>query len=487
MKSVSESSNVCATPFITKVLLPDKYIEPNTEHRNGKTNFSYCGQLLMIRFVRRLWLTFRERMFSGFAWSVLSAVALQGSVLVSTIIVARLLGLQSFGAYAVLVSTVMTVVTIAQSCSGLVATKYVAEFLSTDPGRVGRVLAMCRVFTLATGAMAALLMSAAADLIASDVLGKPDLAFYVHLIACATLFQVSVVYQYGALQGFGAFREMARAGAIAGVGHIALTAGGAWLGELAGATIGFVLAAAVRMAVFRYTLRGICRTHGIAERPPFDRREFGLIWRFGLPAGLAGLVTTLCLWLVIALVARLPDGLALVAVLAVAHQVRLTVLQLPNMLNAVSFSLLSRLKGQNENANFGSVFWSGVGVSQCFSACVVAVLVLAAEPVLALYGTGFESGRWVLVLLLFSALPEILATSFYQLVQSAGRMWHSLFLIMIPRDLLYLALAAVFLPKYGLVAAAAAYFSAHVVGLVLTLVLALRFAPAAVWARAGRT
>ncbi len=69
----------------------------------------------------------------------------EGSVLVSTIIVARLLGLQSFGAYAVLVAMVMTIATIAQSGTGLVATKYVAEFLATDPARVGRLLTMCRV------------------------------------------------------------------------------------------------------------------------------------------------------------------------------------------------------------------------------------------------------------------------------------------------------------------------------------------------------
>ena len=446
-----------------------------------------AGRPVVTRHAARVLRTFRERLLSGFSWNVLSAVALQGSVLVSTIIVARLLGLQSFGAYAVLVAMVMMIATVAQSGTGLVATKYVAEFLATDPARVGRLLTMCRVLTLATGTLAAVLVIAAADLIGGSVLGRPELVPQVRLIALATLFQVSVAYQFGALQGFGAFRELSRAGVLAGIGHIAFTAVGAWAGDISGATIGFVLASAFRMGVFAWTLKGVCRSHGVADRALVAREEFRLVWRFGLPAGLAGFVTMPCLWFVTVLVARLPDGLALVAMFSVAHQVRLAVLQLPSLLNAVSFSLLSRLKGQNASADFRSVFWSGVGVSMGFAACVVAVLILAAEPVLGLYGRGFEGGRRVLVLLLVSALPEILATSFYQLIQSAGRMWHSLFLIAIPRDLLYLALAAVFLPTHGVAAAASAYLAAHLVGLVATLVLARRFAPASVWARAGRT
>ncbi len=440
----------------------------------------------MTSLTARVLTTFRERLLAGFSWNVLSAVALQGSVLVSTIIVARLLGLQSFGVYSVLVATVMTIATVAQSGTGLVATKYVAEFLATDIARVGRLLTMCRVLTLATGTLAAVLVIAAADFIGDDLLGRPGLVLQVRLIALATLFQVSVAYQFGALQGFGAFRELSRAGVIAGTGHIAFTALGAWIGDISGAAIGFVVASGFRMAVFSWVLRGVCRRHGVVERAPAGREEFRLVWRFGLPAGLAGFVTMPCLWLVTVLVARLPDGLTLVAMFSVAHQVRQAVLQLPSLLNAVSFSLLSRLKGQNASVDFRNVFWSGVGISLSFATCVVVALILAAEPVLGLYGRGFEGGRWVLVLLLLSALPEILATSFYQLIQSAGRMWHSLFLIAVPRDVLYLALAAVYLPTHGVAAAAMAYLAAHVVGLVATVVLARLFAPASLWVGTSR-
>lgn len=429
--------------------------------------------------------TFRERLLAGLSWNVLSAVTLQGSVLLSSIIVARVLGLTSFGAYSILVSTVMTVAAIAQGGSGLVATKYVAEFLASEPDRVGRVLNMCRVFAMVTGACTAALVFAAAGVISGDLLGRPELEVLVRLVAAAVFFQVSVSYQFGALQGFGAFRELGRAGVVTGLGHIAFTTIGAWFGQLPGALLGFVLASGFRSAVFAYLLKTVRHSHGVPETSVFDRTDFRRLWRFALPAGLAGFVTMPCLWLVTVLVARLPDGLGLVALLSVAHQVRLAVLQLPSLLNAVSFSVLSRLKGLDETRRFRSVFWSNLAVNLVFSTLVVAPLIFAAESVMRIYGRDFAGGQWVLVLLLVSVLPEMLAMTFYQLIQSAGRMWHSLFLIAIPRDLIYLSLAAFFLATYGLTAAAAAYLTAHVVGLATTLGVAHRFTPGVLWRQRG--
>jgi hypothetical protein len=59
----------------------------------------------------------------------------------------------------------------------------------------------------------------------------------------------------------------------------------------------------------------------------------------------------------------------------------------------------------------------------------------------------------------------------YQLVQSHGRMWASLLKIALPRDASYLILALYFLPAYGLLAAASAYFAAQLIGMFSTFLL----------------
>lgn len=402
---------------------------------------------------------------------------MQGSVLVSTIIVARLLGLQSFGAYSVLVSTVMMIAAVAQGGSGLVATKYVAEYLASDPERVGRVLGLCRVFTMAMGACTAALVFAAAGLLSVDVLGKPELEPLVRLVAVATFFQVSVSYQFGALQGFGTFKELSRAGMLAGLGHIALTAVGAWLGQIPGALLGFVLASALRTVVCGYILSRVCLAHGVVEKIEFDGDEMRRMWRFALPAGLAGIVTITCLWLVTVLLARLPNGLDMVAMFSVANQVRLTALQIPSLVNGVSFSVLSRLKGQDEQIGFRKVFRSTLAVNSGVSILLVIIIIIAANKILSLYGTEFVHGRSALIILLISVIPEMLAVTFYQLIQSAGLMWHSLFLVILPRDIFYLAIVAFLLPTYDIVGAAIAYLIAWLIALIFILVLIRQVLP----------
>lgn len=431
--------------------------------------------------VTRAAVIFRERLLVGLSWNILSAVATQGSVLISAIIVARILGLQSFGGYALLVSTVMTVAAVAQVGNGLAATKFVGEALSLDSARVARILALCRAVALVTGGVATLAVIGAADLLCGRVLGRPEMSPSMRLIAVATLFQILSIYQVGALQGFGAFKEMSRSGAVAGVAHVACTGIGAWTGELPGAVIGYVVASLVRAAAMGHALRTVRAENRIPATATPDPLDTRLIWRFAVPAGLAGLVTMPCLWAVSVLVARLPNGLELVAVFTVGHQLRLAVLQMPSLLNGVSFSVMSRMKGADDRQGFRGVFWSNLAANAVVASVVVALSVVLVDPLLRLYGPDFLFGRQLLILLLLSVLPEMLAMSFYQLIQSEGRMWQSLFAIALPRDLLYLALASALLPAFGITGAAGAYLLAHTVGACLTVGIARHKAPASLW------
>jgi O-antigen/teichoic acid export membrane protein len=421
---------------------------------------------------RRVLQTFRERLLSGFSWSVMSAISLQGSVLLTSIVVARLLGLEDFGAYALLVGTAMTVAGVAQGGTGLIATKFVGELLGSDPTRIGRVLRMCALITSLTGVIAAGLLFLLASTVSGTLLSNPQVEPLVRWVALAIVFQVAVAYQYGALQGFGAFRLISRMGVAAGLLHLGVCAFGAWTGGLMGALIGFVVASACRWFLFSAALRRECRERSITVARHITRDDWALVWKFALPASLAGLITLPCLWTVTALVARQPDGLAWVALFSVTHQIRLAVLQLPTLLNAVSFSVLSRLKGLGEQAAFRQVFWSNLSVGLAFVSAVVGVLSLLAGEVLSLYGGGFADGQRLLIILLLSTILELLGSTVYQVVQSKGRMWRSLLLVALPRDLIYVALAVMLIASQGLQGAGLAYLVAQALGAVLTIALA---------------
>ena len=224
------------------------------------------------------------------------------------------------------------------------------------------------------GAVAGILLFVLAEVFANDAFARPELVQPLRLITLATFFLVFASYQVGALQGFGAFREMSLAGVMAGILHIALTSLGAFFGEGTGAFLGFVAASALRTLLLGRALREVRRAHGVPDSVVADLSDFRPFWRFAVPAGLAGIVTMPCLWLVTVLVSACRTACA-VAMFSVAHQLRLAVLQLPSLLNAVSFSVMSRLKGQNKVGGFNTIFWSNVAINAGFSTLAIAVLI----------------------------------------------------------------------------------------------------------------
>lgn len=424
----------------------------------------------MARLVR----TARQRLVSALSWNALSALALQGSVLISMIAIARILGAREFGAYAVLLATATTLTGIAQGGTGVTATKFVAEWLHQDRERIARMLRACRIVTATAGIVAALALLSAADFIADVVLGQPQLAAGLAWIAVAIVFQVVVAFQHGALIGLGAFATLGRTSLITGGLYCALSIGGAYVGGLEGATIGYALASFARAAVFSVSLRLALRARSIPVARHIGAQEWRALYSFALPATLAGYVTMPCLWGVTALVARQPDGLQMAALLAVAHQLRMAVLQVPALLNAVTFSALGRLKGQGDRAGQRDVLWSALGLGLVMAGGLSVAAALGSEALLSLYGAEFVAGQIVLLLLLASVLPEFVAGLASQLVQVAGRMWTSLWVVVCPRDLSYLLLAAVLLASHGVAAAAAAYLVAQFLGMALAIALAAR-------------
>lgn len=416
---------------------------------------------------------FRARLAAGFLWNLTSTFAYQGSVLVTGLILARVLGLNNFGVYALATTTVMTVVGIAQGGVGIIGTKFVGEWLHAERDRIGRVLHMCSIFTLMTGAAATALLGLSAHWVAERLLDNPGVATALKWVTVGALFNVQTVYLQGALQGFGAFRAISKAGTWVGLFHVVVSVAGALLWALDGAVIAFTCSSVVRWWLFRKALEVCCREHDISTSRVTRPEDWALIWRFALPAGLASLVTLPCIWGVTALVARQSGGMAWVGLFAVAHQLRQLVMQIPIMLNTVASSVLSRLKGRNEGGEYWKIFRANLIFGVSFSTCMVLLLASVAIHVLELYGPGFQDGKGLLLVLLLSVIPEVIGVTAYQLVQSSGRMWRSLLFIVAPRDLLYLSLAAWSLPIWGLVGTGWAYLIAYTLGCVATLAVGL--------------
>jgi O-antigen/teichoic acid export membrane protein len=415
--------------------------------------------------------TFSDRLLSGFSWNLLSTIALQGSTLLSSIIVARILGITSFGTYATLITTIMTIATIAQGCNGLAATKYVAENLVLAPERVAIFTRILSIFSIFSGLCSSGIIFILAHPLGEMLLGNSELELQIRLVAFAVFFQIYFSYQMGTLQGFGAFKELGLGSLWCGLVQILFSVSGALLNQIDGSLVGFALACGIRCGILYYIIGRVRSIHHVPNQVIIKFDDFKVLWQFAFPASLAGFFTMPCIWLVTVMVARQSDGSNMVAVFFAANQIRLSVLRIPMLLNSVSFRVLSDLKGLKDHVSFHDVFRSNIAFNLVFSIIFVGILIVLAHPLLGLYGQEFQKGYWVLIVLIFSVLIETMAVTLYQLMSSAGRMWQSLVFVVIPRDLVYLGLTALLLPSLGVLGASLAYVAAWLLALIVIILL----------------
>src|SRR3954447_24163160 len=125
----------------------------------------------------------RARLAGGAFWSVMGAVATQGSSTLAAIMTARFLGDVGFGELGMVRNTLTMFAAFAGLGLGLTANKYLAETRTTDPARAGRILGLSYVMACGSGLLMALLAFAFAEPLAARTMANEGLARYLRLSA----------------------------------------------------------------------------------------------------------------------------------------------------------------------------------------------------------------------------------------------------------------------------------------------------------------
>jgi Na+-driven multidrug efflux pump len=278
-----------------------------------------------------------------------------------------------------------------------------------------------------------------------------------------------MVFFGGLLQGVAGFRMLAISSLASGLLFVGVVAAGAWLGGLTGAVAGFVAGSTLRSLIM-----------GGAALFELDRKERGALfsWRslcdrpmlreiskFQLPAGLATCITIPTLWLLPTILTRNTQDFSGVASYSVILMVK-SLIVLPASVIALALQpSAEKAVGSGEAEVAARIFRTALLVS--FGIVLASALFVGAfaTQVLAVFGRDFTSAAPELRLMMIAALAEAAAIGFYMRVQAANRMWSSIFLTLLPRDLVMLSIAFAFTARYGL----HAVIIAHVAGAVVNL------------------
>ncbi|MBZ5552566.1 MAG: oligosaccharide flippase family protein [Acidobacteriia bacterium] len=406
------------------------------------------------------------RLRAGIAWNFVAVFFNQGSTLAINIVVARLLGRETFGEYAMLYSTLVVISIVAQLSTGYTSTKYVAEFRTVDKEKAGRLLTLCFLVSAVSAAVGASALLWSSSWIASVVLRAPHLVLGLKVGSVFLFFSTINGYQMGALAGLEGYRGLAKAGVASGLTALLGVSLGAYAYGLNGAMIGLALTALLRCLLHNVWLRRELSRQGFGLRFDGLGNEGAILYRFALPVAIMTYLSFLTIWIANLLLVRRPNGYAQMALYSAATSIRLLVLFLPNVINSVGLSVLNNERGKGDLRRYREVFRVNVTMI-CLAVLIPAMaLAIGGNVVLGVFGRSFHEGYPVLVLLLLSTIPEGLSMGLYQLIQSQEKMWLSFALIVVPREIVFVTLAYALTRQYGAFGLAGAYLIAVTLGLV---------------------
>jgi O-antigen/teichoic acid export membrane protein len=419
------------------------------------------------------------RIQSGVFFNLLGAGFNQGATLIVHLVVANVLGREMFGRYTMIVATVSMVAALGQLSMGYTATKHVAEFRCVARERASRVLGLCAVVSLCSALLAAGILAAAAEWLATRVLAVPLLTGELRIAALSVFFMVLNGFFTGAVAGLEGYRGLARTGAVSGTAFVVVCSALTWQFGLRGAVAGVAFSAGLQAVLLAVLLTREAARHAVGLRFDGLWAERKLVTRFALPASLTGLVTLPAVWIASAILARQPEGFHQLGLFGAAQTFRTMVLFVPQAVNNVGMSILNN-KRRAKPAEFRQVFWINAVLSAGAAIAVATLLFAAATPLLALFGPGFSDGRRVVGILLLAAVLEAVSAAAYQIIVSRGRMWTSFAAVALPRDLALVAVAALLVPALGAVGLAMAHSlgSALALGATLIMLSRLGLAPA---------
>jgi O-antigen/teichoic acid export membrane protein len=336
------------------------------------------------------------------------------------------LGIELFGKYGLLFTTVGLVSSLTGLQLGLTAAVHVARYGRTDPVRAAAVMRLCEAVSFGLALICTVAVAAAPATAARLLLGGAEHADVILAGAAIALFSVVAGVQEGVLQGFEQFSKLAIVRMVTSALSFALVYLIAKQADLASTIIALAAGVAIRTVIL-FGLKEF--TIGTLRKPV----SFAALWAvrkvlftFSLPSVLVSLASGLATWYGMFLLAGAPGGFREVAVITASQQWRGVVLYLASMSAAVAVPMMSRLSVAGDVKAVAGIhrvsLWANVG----FAVLAVSILGLASGRVLSAYGGDFTGHRLAFWLFVATTVPAIYIQVAQQVLVSHGKMWEQL-------------------------------------------------------------
>jgi O-antigen/teichoic acid export membrane protein len=367
-----------------------------------------------------------RRLASGGFWSLAGDAGSRVLSFASAIIVARLLGVAEFGAFALIQSTLVMLMTFAAFGMGHTSTRFIAAYRDTAPERLEKIAGTTLLFAIISGLLAAVGLFVMAPWIAERMLRAPELVGSLQLIAPVLVIYSVSGAMMGTILGFEAFQAIAALAWFSGsVSFIAVVAG-AYVSGLKGAIIGLMVGEIVRCLCIARLTRKTMSLNGLKFFGPLNMSEASMLWQFSVPMLLGSALNAPVMWACQAMIARQTSGMVEIGYYDAAQKWMTVVVLLPMAASAGLAPVLANL-----GSKFGAVrvkrTTTVLALVQVGLTLVPSALVaLFSAQAIAIFGASFAAAAPVVGILMALAPIFVLKHLYWQALTANGDAWSAL-------------------------------------------------------------
>ena len=399
----------------------------------------------------------QSRIARSVAWSVIGSGFSQGGSFLSSVLLARVLGRESFGQFSLIQSTVAAFTSLASLGLGLAATKYISEYRASQPEKIGRLLGFSSILVMLAGLCFSIGLGIFAPKLAVQA-NRPVMILGLRLSAPYIFFLTITGYQLGILAGFEAFRSISQIGIVCGLAAPLLSWFGAAGFGMPGAVVAQDVGALLLWLLYEIAVRREYSKSGVTLQLRGVWEQRSILTRVSIPATACGAICSLAIWGSNILLAR-ACGYGELALFTAIGNLRSAVIFLPSLIFRVAAPRLNYMFAARDLPGYRRAFWSAAGVNSSLALTGAAMAFLLGHQFLRLFGREFVGSDWLLAILLISVVIEIAVNNLSQTVFAGGRYWWSLSVMCLWTAVL-LVTSAVATPRFGATGLATANLAA---------------------------
>jgi len=295
-----------------------------------------------------------REIFLGSFWSILGALFSKGLIFIAWIVVARILGSDGYGQFGIVRSTILMFTTFSGFSLGLTASKFVAELKETNKERTGKILGLTISFGFLTGIVVGLLFYFAAPWLALKTLHAPEISGELQIGSLILFFSAINGAQFGALQGFQAFKKIAIIYSWQAIVSFPIFILGAYFGGVNGSIWAYAISTIFICILSYYSIKTEVKKNMIVIHYRRGWEERSLLISYSLPSFLSGLMVSPIKWAADAILVS-QAGFGQMGILAAAFTFQNLILMGANMLDAPFIAVMAKNKGDDIDSLFSKM------------------------------------------------------------------------------------------------------------------------------------